>query len=165
MGPDLWLSFNSNDAQLATKILAGTALDAAPPLAVLASASRAVRYDSGVNLLEFSIEQNRFLWLETSWETTSQLDSDLKTSLRLYGEAGREIWADDQFLVTIDNRMTSRWDPNSPVPILNLVDIPADTPPGQYELRLIVYESRTLVPSAEVDQWQTEIVLAQLNIQ
>jgi len=165
VGPDLWLPFNSNDVALATKILSGTELDAAPPLAVLASAERAVRFDAGISLLEFSLEQNRFLWLETKWESTTRLDTDLKTSLRLYSATEEITWADDQFLVTIDNRLTSRWDPRTPVPILNLVDIPPDTPPGHYELRLIVYNSQTLDPSAEIDRWETEIVLAELKIQ
>ncbi len=164
VGPDLWLHFNSNDAQLATKILSGTPLDAAPPLAVLPYASRAVRYDSGVSLLEFSLERNRFLWLETSWELTQELDTDLKTSLRLYNAEGEVIWAKDRLLAAIDNRLTGNWDPKTPVPILNLVDIPSATPSGQYELRLIVYDRQTLIPAAEIDEWQTEIVLAQLHI-
>ena len=84
VGPDLWLPFNSNDFELATKILSGTELDAAPPLAILATADRVVRFDAGISLLEFSLEQNRFLWLETKWESTTRLDTDLKTSLRLY---------------------------------------------------------------------------------
>ena len=165
VGPDLWLPFNSNDFELATKILSGTELDAAPPLAILATADRVVRFDAGISLLEFSLEQNRFLWLETKWETTTRLDADLKTSLRLYSATEENIWANDQFLVTIDNRLTRRWDPSIPVPILNLIDISPDTPPGNYELRLVVYNSQTLDPSAEIDLWETEIVLAQLKIQ
>ena len=129
------------------------------------SPERTIHYDSGISLLKFSLERDRLLWLETKWEATPDLVADLKTSLRLTSEEGETVWANDQPLVTMGDRLTSRWDPNTQVPILNLVDIPPETPPGQYKLSLIVYDSQTLVPAAEIDLWQTEFVLAQIEIQ
>ena len=42
--------------------------------------------------------------------------------------------------------------------------VPADLPPGVYELRLIVYDSATLSPTVEIGVWEPEVVLARLRL-
>ncbi len=44
------------------------------------------------------------------------------------------------------------------------LDIPTDLSPGEYELRLIVYDSATLRPTVEPGVWEGEVALARLRL-
>ena len=41
---------------------------------------------------------------------------------------------------------------------------PDDLPPDEYELRLVVYNFETLVPTVEIGVWQPETTLARLRL-
>ena len=43
-------------------------------------------------------------------------------------------------------------------------DFPADLQPGDYELRLVVYDFLTQTPTVQQDVWQPEITLARLRL-
>ncbi len=51
-----------------------------------------------------------------------------------------------------------------PVDNLFHLELPADLAAGEYELRLVIYESDTRKPTAQLDVWNTEIVLARLRL-
>ena len=50
------------------------------------------------------------------------------------------------------------------VDALVLLDFPADLLAGEYELRLVVYDSETLKPTVELGVWEPEFVLAHLRL-
>ena len=44
------------------------------------------------------------------------------------------------------------------------LDFPEDLPAGNYELRLVVYNFETLVPTVEIGVWEAETTLARLRL-
>ena len=67
-------------------------------------------------------------------------------------------------MVDLNHTQTSQWKADEPVDNLFHFDLPADLPPGEYELRLVVYDSGTNKPTVELDVWKPEIVLARLRL-
>ncbi len=59
---------------------------------------------------------------------------------------------------------TSYWSADVPADTLALLAIPADLPAGNYELRLVVYNFKTLVPTVELGVWEPEKTLARLRL-
>ena len=59
---------------------------------------------------------------------------------------------------------TGRWPEEEPVDTVYYLDIPTDLSPGEYELRLIVYDSATLRPTVEPGVWEGEVALARLRL-
>ena len=62
------------------------------------------------------------------------------------------------------HRPTSHWAANELVDSLLQLDLPADLLPGDYELRLVVYNIETLTPTVQQDVWEPEITLARLRL-
>ena len=166
MGPNLWMPAMTDDPALALELHARERQSVpVRPHEVQVQLKRAVHYDRDISLIDLAFERNDLLWMKTRWQTAPGLENDLKTSLRLYNEEGKRVWAHDYFLFTLSVKPTSVWEPNIPINILSQVDIPPDIPPGEYELRLVVYDGHTLIPTVELGVWQGETVLAQLQIQ
>ena len=46
---------------------------------------------------------------------------------------------------------------------MTLLHFPADLQPGDYELRLVVYDFHTQTPTVQQEVWQAETVLARLQ--
>ena len=44
------------------------------------------------------------------------------------------------------------------------MEIPSDLEPGEYELRLIVYDYQSLKPTVELGVWEPEAVIAKLQV-
>ena len=44
------------------------------------------------------------------------------------------------------------------------LEIPGDLLPGEYELRLVVYDAETLKPTVELGVWEPERTLARLQV-
>ena len=59
---------------------------------------------------------------------------------------------------------TSRWQSGEVSESLNVFALPQDLTPGDYELRLVVYDDRTQTPTVEVGVWQPEATLARLHV-
>ena len=51
------------------------------------------------------------------------------------------------------------------VDTLHLLEIPAELQPGEYELRLVVYDFETQQPTVELGVWEPEKVLARLRLE
>ena len=140
---------------------------------------RTVIYDAGISLLAFALIQDgeqrpvqdkvdlgteRALWAVLQLDAAPGLDIDYSVSLRLHDAAGERVYQNDALLMNLQGMLTSRWKPNEPVDNLFLLDLPAELPPGEYELRLVIYDAETHKPTAELDVWNTEIVLARLKL-
>ena len=44
------------------------------------------------------------------------------------------------------------------------MEIPPDLKPGEYELRLVVYDYESLKPTVELGVWEPEAVIANLQV-
>lgn len=141
---------------------------------------RAVRYDGAINLLglalgqgeqqfasqqPFSVEGGGSFWVALQWQTESGLETDFAISLRLQSAGGQASYQADHVLGNSTFARTHEWLADEPVDTLFHLDLPADLPPGDYELKLIVYDTETLVPTVEIDVWEPELLLARLLLQ
>ena len=138
-----------------------------------------VNYDGGIALHGFALGRDaeqlsfgqllnlgrqRALWGVLQWQTDPELDIDYAISLRLYNSEGEKAFQEDAVLRNPSHRTTSHWAANEPVDSLLQLDLPADLLPGDYELRLVVYNIETLTPTVQQDVWEPEITLARLRM-
>ena len=138
-----------------------------------------VVYDGGITLLGFALGQGeqqlsaqdtinlgteRSLWAALQMRTAPGLEIDYVISLRLHDAGGERVYQDDAPLMDLRRAQTSDWKADEPVDNLFHLEFPVDLPPGEYELRLVIYDSETNKPTAELDVWNTEIVLARLQL-
>ena len=140
---------------------------------------RTVDYDGGISLRglasgqgeeqltieePFSLGADRALWLALRWQTAPELDIDYSVSLRLHDAEGGRVYQKDAVLLDSRHWRTGRWGPDDLVDTVFYLDIPADLAPGEYELRLIVYDSATLSPTVELGVWEPEVALARVRL-
>ena len=138
-----------------------------------------ITYDGGISLQLLALGQgpkqlpseqllevrlDRPMWVALKWQTIPGLEIDFKVSLRLQDAEGNRVYQDDSFLLQSYSARTSQWSPDKEVDTWHIIDFPADFPPGEYEIRLVVYDSETLKPTAQMDVWQPEITLARLRL-
>ncbi len=106
------------------------------------------------------------VWGVLQWQTTPDLEEDYAVSIRLYNDEGTAVVQEDTVLWNPANYTpTSHWPAHEAVDSLFHLDLPADLPPGDYQLRLVVYDVETLIPTVEVGVWEPERLLAQLRLQ
>ena len=138
-----------------------------------------VHYDGGIDLRGlalgqgeeqlssqqlFDLGEDRSLWVGLQWQTSPGLDSDYAISLRLYNAGGERSYQNDAVLGNPHDARTRHWSADDVVDTLFHLDFPADLPPGDYELRLIVYNTESLIPTVEIGVWEPEFVLARLRL-
>ncbi len=138
-----------------------------------------IDYDGGLSLLGFALGQgerqlpaqdivdlgtDRAMWAVLQLQTAPGLEIDYVMSLRLHDAGGARVFQEDESLLDSRHTHTSRWKVEEPVDNLFHLELPADLAPGEYELRLVIYESDTRKPTAQLDIWNTEIVLARLQL-
>jgi hypothetical protein len=102
-------------------------------------------------------------WLALRWEAEQPPMGDYRLSLRLFDTAGATAWQQDAPLVDDLNQPTSLWQPGDVAESYHTLALPGDLPPGEYELRAIVYDETTLTPIVQVDVWTPEILLAKVQ--
>ena len=140
----------------------------------------AVDYDGGITLAGLALGQNaeqlpsqqirdlgreRSLWGVLQWKTDSGLDVDFAISLRLYDTKNKIAYqADDILWNPPQHTPTSQWPANESVDSLVQLRFPSDLPPGDYELRLVVYNFETLEPTVQQGVWEPEITLTRLRL-
>ncbi len=138
----------------------------------------AFNYDGGIDLLVSILEQggDRFSVQETidlkpdlplrvglRWRTGSEQRVDFAISLRIFDDAGNSVFQQDEVLTDSESRATSQWQEQEPVDTWFELGIPADLPPGVYELHLIVYNVETLTPTVVIEVWEPNVLLARLR--
>ena len=138
-----------------------------------------IYYDGGITLqglaLGHDVEQlsfgqlldlgaERSLWGVLQWRTEPGLKIDYATSWRLYNTEGERSYQQDYVLWSPIHSPTSHWSPHLAVETMTLLHFPPDLPPGEYELRLVVYDFETQVPTVQIDVWEPETTLARLRL-
>ena len=104
------------------------------------------------------------LWMALQWQIAPGLAIDYAISLRLHVGAGERVFQEDVVLWNAGHRPTSSWPAHEPVDALDLIRLPADLPAGEYELRMVVYDSDTLAPTVEVGVWEPEVTLGRVRL-
>ena len=107
---------------------------------------------------------NRSLWLALQWQAAPGLKIDYSASLRLHVAEGGLVFQKDVVLSNSKPAPTSHWTADEPVETLFYLNIPADLVPGEYELRMVVYDFETLKPTVELGVWEAEVVLTRLRL-
>ena len=176
VGPNLWMPFDTINRQWATDRFADRDLRTfATQLEPLT-----VNYDGGIALQGIALGHGNeqlpsrpLLPLETErslrgvlqWRTDPGLDVEYAISLRLYNPDGQVTFqTDDLIRHPTFGTTTTHWPGNEPVDTQFRIEIPADLPTGQYELRQVVYNFETGTPTVQQGTWQPEITLARLRL-
>lgn len=138
-----------------------------------------VGYDGGIALQGVALGQGaeqmsvqsalelgrgRPLWMAMRWQVAPVLDIDYAISLRLYNAEGERAFQEDVVLWNPIHQPTGNWSGEEPVDTTALLTFPAELPAGDYELRMVVYDFETLVPTVEVGVWEAETTLARLRL-
>ncbi len=138
-----------------------------------------VHYDKGISLHGFALGQSggqlpshselqltdtRLLWVALQWQTAAALEADFSISVRLHDSEGSSVFQTDFVLTDSVQKSTSHWSTGEMVDTLHYLDLPAHIQPGEYELRLVVYDFDTLKPTVEIGVWEPETVLARLQL-
>ena len=138
-----------------------------------------VHYDGGISLLGLALGQGaeqlfspqildlrdkQSVWMVLQWQTAPGLELEYSISVRLHDAEGGLVYQKGAVLTNGNSLSTSHWSPDERVDMLHLLDFPADLPPGEYELRLVVYDFETLKPTVEIGVWEPETVLARLQL-
>ena len=140
-----------------------------------------VRYDGFISLHGFALGQGAqqlsaagmtgldpgsTVWGALQWQTAPDLEDDYAVSIRLYNGEGAAVFQEDTVLWNPANHTpTSHWSAHETVDTFFHLDLPAELPPGDYQLRLVVYNAETLIPTVEVGVWEPERLLVQLRLQ
>lgn len=138
-----------------------------------------VDYDGGISLLGIALGQGdtqlstqqrinlgpeRTFWIAKQWQTAPGLDKEFAVSLRLHDSEGGGVYQRDIVLLNPNHSRTSNWTPEQPVETLYHMEIPPDLVPGEYELRLVVYDYQSMKPTVELGVWEPEAVIANLQV-
>ncbi|MXY92275.1 MAG: hypothetical protein F4Y42_02380 [Caldilineaceae bacterium SB0664_bin_27] len=139
-----------------------------------------VDYDGGISLLGIALGQGntqlstqqqinlgpeRTFWIAKKWQTAPGLGTEFAVSLRLHDSEGGGVYQRDIVLLNPNHSRTNNWSPEQPVETLYHMEIPPDLKPGEYELRLVVYDYETLQPTVELGVWKPEAVLGFLQVE
>ena len=142
---------------------------------------RPLVYDGGISLKGLALDsskanlpgrqlidegQDRSLMVGMQWQAASELAVDYSISLRLYNVDGARISQTDHVLRKPTNysSTTRFWPAHELVDILYQLEIPDEIIAGKYELRMVVYDLATLVPTVEVGIWEPETVLGRIRL-
>ena len=138
-----------------------------------------VHYDGGISLHGFALGQGveqlalqqsfnqgekGALWVALQWQTSPVLEIDYSISLRLLDARGVGVYQKDNVLRNEQSTPTSFWSPENVVDTIFYLDIPSNLAPGEYELRLVVYDFESLKPTVELGVWEPGLVLARLRL-
>jgi hypothetical protein len=111
-----------------------------------------------------SVQPGESLYTALMWRANQSPAGDYKYSLRLHDAEGSVIFQTDESVWSFDQAPTSRWQPGEASESLIVFDLPQDLTPGDYELRLVVYDGQTQTPTVQVGVWQPEVALAELQV-
>ena len=114
--------------------------------------------------MERTVPVKQYLPLVGLFVGVAGLETDYSISLRLHNAEGDGVYQQDAILTDSIPASTSHWSAKELVETLVQLEIPADIPAGEYEMRLVVYDFATLKPTVEIGVWEPETVLARLRM-
>ena len=138
-----------------------------------------VEYDGGVTLLgaaygqgknqfpageSLTLEQGATMWVALQWSTGSELEINYAISLRLHDVVGAGVYQMDTVMWKPNHTLTGSGGPATQFDTVFHLQLPDDLMPGEYELRLVVYDSETQQPTVELGVWEPELTLARLRL-
>ena len=138
-----------------------------------------VHYDGGISFYGFALGQgtkqlssnqnfglngDRSWWVVFQWKTAPGLEAVYSISLRLHDAEGSVVYQQDAVLENFAPSPTNKWQAEELVDTLHFLEFPSDLSPGEYELRLVVYDFETLKPTVELGVWEAEKTIAQLQV-
>ena len=138
-----------------------------------------VHYDGGISIhgfalgqgteqlssnQQFDLDGDRSWWVVLQWQTAPGLEAVYSISLRLHDAEGSMVYQQDAVLENFVPSPTNRWQAEELVDTLHFLEFPSDLPPGEYELRLVVYDFETLKPTVELGVWEPETTLTRLQL-
>jgi 4-amino-4-deoxy-L-arabinose transferase-like glycosyltransferase len=112
-----------------------------------------------------SVQPGESLYTALTWRADQTPAGDYKYSLRLRDAEGGLAFQTDEYLWSFDHAPTSHWQPGDASESLITFELPQDLRPGDYELRLVVYDDKTQTPTVEVGVWQPEATLVRLHVE
>ena len=98
------------------------------------------------------------------WQISPGLEAVFSISLRLHDAEGGNVYQRDVVLENSKHISTNRWQADELVDTLHFLEFPSDLLPGEYELRLVVYDFETQKPTVELGVWEAEKTLARLKV-
>ncbi|MYC95693.1 MAG: hypothetical protein F4X14_12050 [Caldilineaceae bacterium SB0661_bin_32] len=137
-----------------------------------------VNYDGGIALMglaagqgkeqqssqsPLNLKEGNPFWLALQWQTAPELGVDFAVSLRLHDAQGSNVFQKDYVLWRPDHSSTGAGGQTEPFDSLHLIEFPADLPFGDYELRIVVYDTESLKPTVELGVWEAETTIAHLH--
>ena len=139
-----------------------------------------VNYDGGIALMglaagqgeeqqstqsPLNLKEGNPFWLALQWQTALELGIDFAISLRFHDAEGNSVFQRDYVLWRPDHSSTGGGGQSETFDSLHLIAFPAGLPLGEYELRLVVYDTETLKPTVELGVWEPEKTLARLQFE
>ena len=137
-----------------------------------------VQYDGGITLsgAAYGQGQKQFAareilnlgqdpknWVALQWITGPDLGINYSFFLRLHDEGGAGVYQTDTSLWKPNHTLTGSGGPSTQFDSVFQFLLPADLLPGEYDLRLVAYDSETLKPTVEVSNWEPEVTLTRLR--
>lgn len=139
-----------------------------------------VNYDGGISLQELAAHPDGGGGAVLTWKTATENETVFAVSFRLYDVNSESVYQQDAILFNrITGNTSSRGHPRlfrtlvlfdfaNAAPFLTYnqtisLGLPDSLAPGEYELRLIVYDADTLQAKVNVETWEPEVVLARLH--
>ncbi len=138
-----------------------------------------VHYDGGISIYGYAVGQgkeqlssnqhfdldgDRSWWVVLQWMTSPGLEAVYSISLHLNDVEGSVVYQQDAVLEDLASAPTNRWLAEELVDTLHFLEFPSDLSPGEYQLRLVVYDFETLKPTVELGVWEAEKTIAKLQV-
>ena len=138
-----------------------------------------VEYDGGITLLAAAFGQNKnqfsskeilnlgqdsTMWVALQWNTGPELGINYSISLRIHDAEGAGVYQSDRAIWKPNHTSTGSGGPAAQFDTVFRLQLPSELTPGEYELRLVVYDSETLKPTVELGVWEPELTLARLRL-
>ena len=114
------------------------------------------------------VRQGDKLTVELDWQAQQPLSTDYTVFLHLIGPfnpaTGGPLWAQDDSQPLTGGHPTTRWRPGEIVSDQHVLEIPANAPPGAYQLEVGMYDPVTGERIAVSDDEQNRILLGPIQI-
>ena len=108
------------------------------------------------------------LTVDLFWHAQGPLEKNYTVFVHLLGPynpaTGGPVWAQDDSQPLGGGHPTSRWQPGQTVPDRHSLDVPGNTPPGEYQIEVGLYEASTGVRLPVDGGDETRILLEPIQV-